>query len=269
MNYLLDKKTVFSSSKSKKNGPNFFLVILLIIILFIFGTILFPSFSRPVTALANPLFSTDILITKWLKNVFSFFESKKTLLQENENLRQELRSTKGDLFLAQAYLDRFASVINLPTSRLLNSQYWLGEVIARPRFLPYDILLLSILNESDTDQPLIGSQVTWRGNILLGEIVQVSKSSAKVKLYSSPGVKKRVFVGEDKIQAILEGHGGGNFTITLPRGLAIDKNDKVFLPADPRFILGLVGEVINPFQTIHVKTPVNIYTLKWVEINAL
>lgn len=273
MNYLLDKKTVFTSSKNKKNGPNFFLVILLITILFVFGAFLFPALSQPVIVLANPLLASNVQATRWLKNVFNFFESKKALLQQNQNLQQELRLAKGNLFLAQAQLERLSSLVNLPISRLEDGQYWLGEVIARPRFLPYDILLLSVVEQSETNQPTIGSRVTWQGNILLGEIVQLSGTTAKAKLYSSPNVKHRVFVGEEKIQGVLEGHGGGNFTITLPRGLDIKKNDKVFLPADPRFILGLVGEVVkspeNPSQIIYVKTPVNIYTLDWVEINAL
>ncbi len=269
MNYLLDKKTVFTNRQKKDNRVSLLLVLLLIIVLYAFGSLVFPVISRPVLLAATPVLEANGRTFSFLRNTADFFSTKRSLVHENNRLKGEVRELEADLFMAGTRLADLTELDALVPDAAAED-YLIGRVTARPRSLPYDVLLLSVTDDSRIS---VGSPVTWRGGILLGEIVQLSGHSAKVKLYSSPGVKRRVLIGDDKITGVLTGQGGGNFTVELPRGLEIPVGARVFLAAQPEWILGVVGEVErkaeNPFQTIYIQTPINIYTLEWVQINVL
>lgn len=271
MNYLLDKKTVFKNQDKEKNGLSLTLVVILIITLLVVGGIIFPSLSRPVVAVANPLFTANTGASSALANVWSFFKTKKSLVRENVELSQANRVLQAKLFAANTKLADL-SEINKLISTERATDYVLGRVTARPVALPYDVMLVSMPVEL-SESIEVADMVTWPGNILLGQVVQVGSGNAKIKLYSSPGIKKRALLGDEKVQSVLVGKGGGNFTISLPRGVDVRKGARIYLPDYPEFVVAIVGEIEkkpeNPFQTIYAKTPVNINTLEWVEINAI
>ncbi|MEX0919013.1 MAG: hypothetical protein WDZ85_03595 [Candidatus Paceibacterota bacterium] len=268
MNYLLDKKSVYTNRPRKTDRFRPVLLVLLFVVLYGFGSLIWPPVSRPVLFLAGPLFSINGEARQAVIGTAQFFQSKKTLVSTNQALRQELREVKARAFLAEQKLNQLA-VFSL--HQTASPEAVVGQVVARPRFLPYDIFLLT-LPAGGGETVRLNDKVTWQGRILLGEVVQLAGDNARVKLYSSPGIRRLALVGPDKIQAVLVGRGGGNFTIDLPRGLDIPVGSVVYHALNPSLILGLVGEVVkqpeNPSQVIHVRTPVNIYTLKWLEISS-
>ena len=110
----------------------------------------------------------------------------------------------------------------------------------------------------------------YGGGVILGTIERVYEKNAIVRLFSSPGKKVDVFIGKEEIPTEAEGMGGGNFTVIIPKGIEVYKEDAVRFKIDTINLLGTVESVSatasDAFQTVVFQTPVNIYTLKWVEV---
>lgn len=263
MNYLLDKKTIYKNQEKTNNKLKIILAGGGLILLYTFGSFIYQPLASPVLSVTRPFLSANTTFGKFLTNTTNFLHSTRQLTQENTELKAKLRRTERLLFVANTKLK------NLPPSITLNSQAKnsiTARVLAKPRFLPDDILLLALFSGRETK---LGQLVFWGENIILGEIVQTTSREAKARLYSSGGVKKNVLI-EGEIPAVLEGRGGGNFVIQLPRGLEILVGSRVYLVDDPRLVLAIVGRVVKtpakPFQTIYAKVPININTLDWVII---
>ena len=143
----------------------------------------------------------------------------------------------------------------------------LGYILKKPPFTAYDSFILDV----GTDQNVaLGDKVYALGNILIGEIAEVSKSTSKVKLYSSYGEKYEVLISDKNIQAAATGRGGGSFEIVIPRDIKVAEGDTVTIPAISNAVFGNVRQIIadpaRAFSTVLFSQPVNIYEQKWVVI---
>lgn len=269
MNYLLDNKTIFKNRQ--RQGGNLPPVIILFIIIFllVLGGVLFRPLSNFFLGGTGQIFWLNTKIGQSFSLTLDFLQTKKTLVHENENLKNSLSEARRDLFIAQNNLDRLVALNSILPRPNVVDDFVLATVVATPGFLPYDVFLVNI-NEDNLFEVTIGNKVRQSGSFGLGEVVAVSGRTAKVKLYSSAGTRLRAFVGPDNVPAIIYGRGGGNFTITLPRVIEVPIHSNVYLQGEPDKIIGIVETVTqqpeNPSQIIYVKTPINIYNLRWVEI---
>lgn len=269
MNYLQDKNIVYKNSDPKKSKTPFGLLLLLAVIIYIVGAFVYNPIAKPVLVVAGPFLSGNTALARSLQNTMSFFSTQKKLVQENVQLKQKLRQESALKFEA---LNRVSLLTHLSESFSQARQDLVpAEIISRPRIVPYDILVASV----DDSEIKAGSRVFWHGDILLGEVIQTSGSITKIKMYSSPGVERQVIMESGNTPAVLVGRGGGNFKVTLPRGVEIKENSRVYLNKDVEdvgapVVLGIVGSIEktaeDPFQTVFVEVPVNIYTLDWVFI---
>lgn len=147
----------------------------------------------------------------------------------------------------------------------------LAYIVKKPPFTAYDSFIIDAGTNNGVDT---GDKVYAKGDVLLGEIVEVLGMSSKVKLYSTDGEKYNVFIadkdGAYNIQAPAVGKGGGAFEATLPRDVKIKEGDIVTIPNLKVSIFGIVNKVIadpaRTFSTILFSQPVNIYEQKWVFI---
>ncbi len=275
MNYLLDKRTIFKNQTKKKRVGKFLTVIGVMLFFYGFGSVVYPILTKPIIAGTQPLLSANNAVSRSLERVVAFFASKRYLVHDNENLRDELLKTQGALFSANTKLKNLRAIESFLPKGLDSGSFVIGQVMAKPRFMPYDIQLALVPDSLNSRQ--LGLKVFWSADIILGEVIQVFGNIAKIKFYSSPGVEKNVLIDNglaSTTPAVMVGTGGGNFTIRLPRGLDIANHSRVFLADNPSVVIGIVGAVVKtaekPSQIIYVKTPVNIYTLKQVLIqNAL
>ena len=103
--------------------------------------------------------------------------------------------------------------------------------------------------------------------------------SSKAILFSNPGEKTEVLVslgrsssgeaGKDIFMQVV-GRGGGNFEMTLPRDLVLEKGTEVQLPGLAPRALAIVETILSDprdaFQKALLVSPVNIQELKFVEI---
>lgn len=266
MNYLQDRKTVFKNQAKKKTVFNPWFFFLVLIGLLVFGQLFFTFFSSSLNRLASPILNRNTQVGNSLYSATNFFRSKTSLLVENRLLQEELLIAQSKIFDQKLKLQELAQVAELlpaDSGDLVS----VGQIVSRPTLLPYDVFILKL---PDQHQVSSGQKVMWQNRILLGEIVQVDRNLAKVKLYSSSNVKRQVLIGAQAVPGVLEGQGGGNFIISLPRGVEIPLLATVNLASNPTKVLGVVEKIINkpenPSQTIYVRIPINIYNLNWLAI---
>jgi hypothetical protein len=233
-----------SIRKSKFAGPLkvVTIIIIILVILHFIAPNLLPSFF---TSIAKPFWNIGIgdrpdislLSIDGQNNIIS------QLQKENKELKEQL-------------------------GRPILKNSLLAYILKKPPFTVYDSFILDV----GTNQGVaIGDKVYSFGDILIGEILEVSPSVSKVKLYSSYGEKYEVLIGEKNVQATATGRGGGSFEIVIPRDIKVAEDDSITIPNISNTVFGTIGEIIaepaRAFSTVIFSQPINIYEQKWVLIS--
>lgn len=256
-----------SRQRSRHRLPTFFFIVLGVVVLAILvNTFAFGFVSRTLQVVARPLWGTQARVADSLSIISDFFYSKRTLIEENGRLRQEIVSLRLLGVTAQV-TQQENEALRTAGLREDTSERVAGAVIARPNRSVYDTLVIDIGWQHGVKKD---SLVFAYENILIGSVAEIYAKTALVQLYSSPGTITDVFVGNEGVSVAAVGRGGGNFEITLPRGITIAKGDTASSPALDGGLLGIVGEVVlNPtdsFQTILLRSPINIQSLRIVTV---
>jgi cell shape-determining protein MreC len=116
-----------------------------------------------------------------------------------------------------------------------------------------------------------GDLAFYEQNILLGEVLEVFGQTVKVKLFSAPGTKFTVSLGKNNLTAQIEGRGGGNFSIALPRGVTVETGELALITSGlQNLIVAVIGAVEadpeSSFQQVFLRLPLNLNELKYVVI---
>ncbi len=207
-------------------------------------------------------FSNDVLSDNnyILRTKKSVFEKNRELVIENIKLRNQmidydiLRAENTQL---KESLGRWQEDKNIIIS----------SVLAKPNFSPYDSIIIDI---GENYNIKIGDKVYSGPNILIGEVDQVYKNSSLVLLYSNPGKKTSVLIDGLNTNIEIIGRGGGNFEMTTPVDLYVEKGKSVLSPSINPEVIAIVGDVISspndPVKKFILSAPVNVQNLKWVEV---
>ncbi|MEK7609593.1 MAG: rod shape-determining protein MreC [Patescibacteria group bacterium] len=264
-------------------------VLVVIIVLLQIST---PHFFASIfTSLARPFWRTEFSVLS------GSLRSSESLLNQNEGLKRQLTDAQVRLDAIQAielentelksllgresfivesiinpsstgtstiYVVPKYSFISKMTSKELESRI-LSAVLKRPPFLPYDGLIIDI----GRDYNLSTSSLIYAvGNVLIGRVVDILPSTAKVKLFSSPGEKYEVLIGAEHIPATAIGRGGGQYEAQISRDTSVKEGDFVINSALNDKPFGIVFMVLSDptqaFETVLFAPPVNIYQMRWV-----
>jgi cell shape-determining protein MreC len=193
--------------------------------------------------------------------------SKYSLVKENERLIQEVASRDASALLVDSLKDE-NETLKATLGRTGNGNDILGVVLSRPPFSVYDTIVIDV---GRTDGLQVGNKVYVEGDTLIGDVVEVYDHQAKVSLFSTPGRQMSVLVGKTNISAQATGRGLGNFVIHLPVEVGVQENDIILLPQIRPHTFGVVETVLvdssDSLQTILFKSPVNINSLRFVEVD--
>jgi len=214
--------------------------------------------SEPIWRLENTIFGSKIV---------EYFKFKQSLIDEKVGLEQKL-FLAGNLIAENEILQKENETLkDLLGRKEIKQKTILGVILVKPPQTPYDSIILDIGSD---DNVKVGDKVVASTNIYIGEITEVYKSSSKVVLYSSPGQKLSVVLGENSVSAEAVGMGGGNFNINLPKEVEVKEGDVIVIPSITANVFGIVEKVNSQskdsFQTVLFKSPVNINELNFVEI---
>lgn len=259
----------FKTSRDRKNKKTFqkasagtFLALVLIAFL-----VWAPhSSSAAVEFFGVPIWKAENYLLTPFVFVENMFTSKEKLLSENQALTNELSAESQELADQNALAGENQALKSM-LGRSDNESLILAAVLERPNQTPYDTL---IIDGGAAVGMKIGSEVLSEDSILIGSISDVYANSARVTLFSTPGVKAQVLVGDAHTAATAEGQGGGNFTIKLPRSIPVKEGDLVIAPDLHIKIFGTIQHIdLTPsdsFQTLYFSSLVNPNQLRFVSV---
>lgn len=257
MNYLLRSS---QPKKGMKGKIISFVILLLFILLF------FTSFgAKALKVLVTPFWKGSISLQYFYNSNLELLRSKKSLIEENQKLIDSILLKDKDL--------KFLSVLEEENNELKkikgNAEILsvVASVISRPPKTPYDTLIIDSGSFSGIET---GDLVIALGNVFVGEVFEVNSYMSKIKLYSSPGNKIDVLIGEEKIQKEAIGVGAGNFRTELPKEIEIKEGDIITVSSIVANIFGVVEKIeektTDSFKTVLFRSPINIQEIRFVEI---
>jgi cell shape-determining protein MreC len=260
MNYLRDRGF---APRARDDWKRPVLLVVLVVGLYAFGSGLFVDLFSVVT---YPLERLSGQVTdSWndaLKSRQALIAENKRLMAENERLQvgaaraAELAAANDQLRGLKAEAGGGGKIF--------------AKVLVKPNHLPYDEMIIDLGTERDPN--LAPGQLVFAADqTVIGQIDQVSSRSAKIRLYSEAGVSLPVAVGAAAYPGVALGAGGGNFFLSLPRGLDIKVGDPIKTTIVGDYLLGYAAKIDknpnDPFQKIQFRSPFNIFGLTWVFIN--
>lgn len=216
-------------------------LIIFLVWLFRHGTgEIFWSIAKPILTVRNALTLSQVdVLRAELAQVGARAADRDMLYAENQTLKALLNRTEGH-------------------------EVVLATILLRPPGTPYDTLLI---DRGSRDGVTEGNRVSAGGTTVVGRVSEVFEESARVLLFSSPGVSyEGVIAG--KITFSVEGQGGGSLRGEVPVGSEVAVGDHVLLApggyaSNVSYIERVEG---SSLERVYMQLPVNIQQLLYVEV---
>lgn len=261
MSYLHNKQ-----SQRKKIGV-IALTVFFLVIIFILRAPIANGFRVAAHAVFRPFLSLKNGIANGFASYGANLDSKKALIAENEDLKNQIEEVKINALDRGILLDENLKLKEILSRTKEDRNLILGVILSKPNQSPYDTLIVDAGENLGVKK---GSRVFALGNILIGEVADVYGASSNIKLFSTSGETLKVIVDGTGIYAEAAGRGGGNFEITLPRDVTVVNGATLSIPGISSQLVATVEQIISdprdPFQKILAISPVNVQELKFVEI---
>lgn len=193
------------------------------------------------------------------------FKSKSELQFENESMLALVGHMQAQVLDRNLLAEKVARLEEI-LGRTQGDDRVVANVLVGPGNSPYDTLVIDVGAEQGVK---IGSKVVYAGSGVIGEIVEVTSATSKVKLYSSPREEKEVIIGKRYTPALAVGKGMGNFETKVPQDSLVAVGDNVIL-TNGYLIIGTVSLVEDkpslPFKRVLFRVPFNIAEIRTVEV---
>lgn len=261
MHQFLDKKQITKRRKITKNAIGFGVFF----ILSIFGVLswsgqLFNSIGSPIWEIKQSIISS-------FNNINYFFNTKASLSNQNERLSQENSDIQLRLVDYQILKDENNELKGILGRLPVDNNFVLGNILTKPNNSPYDTIIIDI---GDNEKIKIGENVYANGNIPIGNVAKVYDKTSLITLYTNPGQKTEGFINGLNASVELVGRGGGNFEMIVPIELQVERGTIIYLPGSTSLVVATIDEIISaptdPFKKVLLSSPVNVQSLKWVEV---
>lgn len=193
------------------------------------------------------------------------FKDKDALVNENETLKETI-SIMETKVLDRNLLAEKVTKLEEALGRARSDDRVVANVLVGVGRSPYDTLVIDAGEEEGVNT---GNMVVYSGSGVIGEVVETTPYSAKIKLYSSPGEEHRVTVGSHYIPVLAVGRGMGNFEAKVPQDSAVSVGDNV-VTVKGNLIIGTVSLIeekpAEPIKRIFFRVPFNITEIQSVEV---
>ncbi|MFA6325079.1 MAG: rod shape-determining protein MreC [Candidatus Paceibacterota bacterium] len=261
MSYLLDKKN------KKRKIYKIIIGIIVLFLIFYFWSSIFYGLSSAAHFVFRPIINLGNNIGQKFSDTGAYFYSKKELLLENKNLKNQILNSEADRANYISVVDENNKIKEILGRKKEIDKMILSSILSKPNNSPYDTLIIDVGLDNGL---IVGKRVFALGNVPIGYIAEVYDYSSKVILFSNVGEKTEVVINGSGIFMQAVGRGGGNFEMILPRDFILDIGTEVDLPGIDTYILGTVENIISDprdsFQKALLVSPVNIQELKFVEV---
>ncbi len=234
--------------------------------IFVVFTLAFALFGNLIIVTISPLWRAENSFSRSLLEVGNFLSIRQDLVKENITLREKLASLElelSTLSISRSEIERLYE--------LLGRQSVVGgitvSVLTHPPQSPYDLI---IIDAGSREAMLVGAKVFLPEGPEIGVVTQVFPNFSRVKLLTTSGEKTSAVLERYQIPVILEGLGGGNFKIILPRETEIEVGDRIFSSGLSASLLAIVEEVslepTDSFKKVLSRSPANIFSLRFLTV---
>lgn len=209
------------------------------------------------------VFHTQTIVSETL-------QTKKSLIRENQTLKQRVIELQGDVTEKQVLIEENNSLRTLlKYTKNPSTLITTALVVGKPSASLFDKV---IINQGALQSVKTGDLVIAGDAVLLGRVSMVTDDTSVVDLYSASGFSSDSGFIIKTLGITVQGHGNGsgNFVFEIPAGVQIIDGDVVTLPQYPERVIAVIKSVDsdprNPFQKALARTPVNINELKFVQV---
>lgn len=259
MNFPLRNKPKRNISLNKITIIILFLTLLIVSVSFKEGTI---SFFQNIN---KPFFLAKQKISAIENYIYQMIRIKDSLARENARLNDEiasLRLTKMDYEKLQKEYDELLLQYGYNNSR----NKIISDVLSKPPQAPFDTWILDV---GEKEGIRVGAKVYLSDEIIIGEIVNVSKNTSTLTLFSS-NEKVESINSRTGSSLILLGKGGGNFKVEVPKDFDILWGDIFVIPGkgggDIAVVYFIDNDLQGSFKGIFLRIPGNAVNAKKVLI---
>ncbi|NQV93067.1 rod shape-determining protein MreC [Candidatus Kaiserbacteria bacterium] len=235
----------------------------------LFNHLTFGGISRILHSIGVPVWKSQAGVFNVFQSVSLSIQDKKSLLAENERLRGEIvrleLASLGNLVIRKEN-EYFRQILNRDGS----PELVVAAILARPNRTLYDTFIVDVGRRDGVVQDAL---VFGIGGVTIGSVDEVFAHTSRISLYSTPGRKTEVLLGDagtELVSVEAVGRGGGDFEMHIPRGIEVFEGHAVYSSSLGGSIFGVIEEIItipsDPFQTILFSSPINIQSLHVVSI---
>jgi rod shape-determining protein MreC len=254
-NYLLKSKN------HNKPGKRVFLLL----IFFLLGALLFSFVGKYTIGAASPVWKSQNVLMRGISNSFEWFISKDHLVRENKYLKEQVVSRDLEMVALRAAAEREQRLLEILGRTTEETGGILASVLVRPPETPYDVLVIDAGSKQGIE---VGHQVVLPEGTIVGTVSEVYTNSSRVVLHSASGQNINAVLERNNSPIIMEGRGGGNFRIALPRDMAVEVGDRILSADVSSRLLAVVGKVslgpTDSFKEVLATSPANIFSLRFV-----
>lgn len=260
-------------SKPERKHPLIFALIILIFIGVIFISLQIfagSALERFTMSVGGPVATLYVSIKNKLSLIGAFSHSRIYLVEENRKLRTEIEKNNEKNFQYDSLLSEHTMLLSSYGRNLAiatGTRVVLGNVISKPPKNPYDVLHVDVGAQDGVTNE---SRVYTAGGLPVGRVVESGSRYSKIIMYSSVDESTSVILERTGETLDVTGRGGGNLEVDAPQEFDVIVGDKIILPEFNSAIVATVVEFeSNPTgatKKILFKTPINIFNLRWVEI---
>lgn len=212
-------------------------------------------------AIATPFWQGGAAFTHFLEG----FQSKASVMRERDQLATQVDTLTAEnrTLTGQAH-----DLQVLLGTRTQAAPGILASVLVRPPVAPYDVL---IVDQGASMHVALGATAYGPGGTPIGTVASVTNKTARITLYSNPGLQTDAWVGDARVPIELIGAGSGSFTATLPKTAAVAANQGVYVASAGAVPVGFVARVSSdpssPNVTLQIHPYLNPFSLTWVTIS--
>lgn len=265
MNYL--QKNKFKYNRRQWGKRNYSKNLLSILAVFVAMAIMFSLFDNLIIRVVSPLWRVETGLSRNIGRSLGYFRSKSALIYENEMLKSRvtvLESAHIELSLKESEVENLQGLLG----RRIDHESIIATILTRPPQSPYDLV---VVDAGSKDSVVVGAKVTLPEGSPIGTVVDVFPAFSKVRLYSTSGEKTPAVLERYQMPVILEGAGGGNFKIVVPREMEVVVGDRVLSSTLNSSLVAVVESIeVSPtdaFKKVLAKGPANIFSIRYVTIS--
>ncbi|MEQ1561567.1 MAG: rod shape-determining protein MreC [Nitrospira sp.] len=255
--------------RSKPKHENRFKTIV-VISLFLFFSVLsyfFPNALRTTSHyFARSLWYVSDTVTKPFKSIGYFFTTKNALVERDLFLEDQLSDLKLKLADYDLVTSENQDLRNQLGRNSVDTRI-LSRVLSKPPRSPYDTLVIDV---GSSQGVTLGNKVYLSGNVIVGLVTSVTPRTSLVRLFSAGDQKQESVLSRTGASFELQGKGGANFTVEVPKDTDVVVGDVLTYPGISTGVIGSVYSIDtnsqSSFKTVYLRIPINVFSAKWVYI---